>query len=217
MIPLCTVDGLAAKSPSLLERRYPSIRDLLKRTCQGRNDDAVRTIERARVLDPVGVSGSDVAWILFQTRHYDEAIREESSALAIQPDNVLTLTGLGFELIANNKAADAIPFLEKAVARSGSPAATGVLIRAYAHAGRRGDALRLLAQLKRRKQQGYIPSGAFVNAYLRLGDDEEAFYWLGQVFEEKSNILQFLKSHPYFDPIRNERRFGHLAHRVGLS
>jgi TolB-like protein/Flp pilus assembly protein TadD len=185
--------------------------------CQGRNDEAIRTVEHARALDPVGVSGSDVAWILFQARHYDEAIREESSALSIQPDNVLTLTGLGFVLIANNKAADAIPFLEKAVARSGSPAATGVLIRAYAHAGRRGDALRLLAQLKQRKQQGYVPAGAFVNAYLGLGDDEQAFYWLGQAFNEKSNILQFLKSHPYFDPIRNDSRFGDLARRVGLS
>jgi len=185
--------------------------------CQGRKDEAVTSIQRARALDPVGVSGGSVAWILFQARRYEEAIRESSSALAIQPDNVVNLTTLGFALIANNKPAEAIPALEKAVSiSSGSPAATGVLIRAYAHAGRRSDALRLLADLKRRRVTGYIPTGAFVNAYLGLGDKEQAFYWLEQAYKEQSNIMQFLKSHPYFDPIRNDPRFADLIRRVGL-
>jgi pentatricopeptide repeat protein len=134
----------------------------------------------------------------------------------MQPDNVANLTGLGFALIANNQAAEAIPGLEKAVSLSGSPAATGILIRAYAHAGRRSDALRLLAELKRRRNAGYIPAGAFVNAYLGLGDNEQAFYWLEQAYKEQSNILQFLKSHPYFDPIRGDPRFADLVRRVGL-
>jgi Tfp pilus assembly protein PilF len=184
--------------------------------CQGRTDEAVASIHRARALDPVGVSGGSVAWILFQARHYDEAIREATSALALQPDNVGYLTGLGFALIANNQPADAIPGLEKAISLSGSPAATGILIRAYAHAGRRRDAMRLLAQLKQRRVAGYIPAGAFVNAYLGLGDKEQAFYWLEQAYKEQSNILQFLKTHPYFDPIRSDPRFADLVRRVGL-
>ena len=184
--------------------------------CQGRTDEAVASIQRARALDPIGVSGGSVAWILFQAHRYDDAIRESKSALAIQPDNAGDLTGLGFALIANNQPVDAIPGLEKAVSLSGSPAAIGVLIRAYAHAGRRDDALRLLAELKRRRKAGYIPAGAFVNAYLGLGDNEQAFYWLEQAYKEQSNILQFLKTHPYFDPIRNDPRFGDLVRRVGL-
>ena len=56
---------------------------------------------------------------------------------------------LGFALTANNQPADAIPVLEKARSLSnGSPAATSVLIQAYAHAGRWPDALRLLAELR---------------------------------------------------------------------
>ena len=184
--------------------------------CQGRTDEAVASIQRARALDPIGVSGGSVAWILFQAHRYDDAIRESKSALAIQPDNAGDLTGLGFALIANNQPVDAIPGLEKAVSLSGSPAAIGVLIRAYAHAGRRDDALRLLAELKRRRKAGYIPAGAFVNAYLGLGDNEQAFYWLEQAYKEQSNILQFLKTHPYFDPIRNDPRFVDLVRRVGL-
>ena len=186
--------------------------------CQGRTDEAVATIQRARALDPVGISGHSVAWILFQAHRYDDAIRESRSALAVEPDDAVNLMFLGFALIANNQPADAIPVLEKAISLSkGSPAATGVLVRAYAHAGRRSDALRLLAEMKRRSKEGYIPAGAFVNAYLGLGDNEQAFYWLEQAYKEQSNILQFLKTHPYFDPIRGDPRFAELVRRVGLG
>ncbi len=56
-----------------------------------------------------------------------------------------------------------------------------------------------------------------MNAYLGLGDKEQAFYWLEQAFSEQSNILQFLKTHPYFNPIRNAPRFADLVRRVGLD
>lgn len=93
----------------------------------------------------------------------------------------------------------------------------GVLIRAYAHAGRRSDALRLLAELNQRQKSGYVPAGAFVNAYLGLDDTDQAFAALERGYKEHSNILQFLKVHPHFDPIRNDPRFRDLVYRVGLD
>ncbi len=186
--------------------------------CQGRTAEAVAWAERGRELDPLAVSGSSIAWILFQSHRYGEAIRELRSALAVQPDDASALTYLGFALVANSQPADAIPVLEKAISiSSGSPAATGVLIRAYSHAGRRRDALRLLAELQKRQSAGYVPAGAFVNAYLGLGQNDQAFTWLEQAYHEQSNILQFLKVHPYFDPIRADPRFRDLVRRVGLN
>jgi TolB-like protein/Tfp pilus assembly protein PilF len=186
--------------------------------CRGRTDEAVAWARRGRELDPLAVSGTNIGWILFQSHRYDEAIRELRSAVALQPDDADALLYLGFALVANNQAADAIPVLEKAIAVShGSPAATGVLVRAYSHAGRRQDALRLLADLHERKKSGYIPAAAFVNSYLGLGENEQAFIWLEQAYKEQSNILQFLKVHPYFDPIRADPRFRDLLHRTGLD
>jgi len=46
----------------------------------------------------------------------------------------------------------------------------------------------------------------------RLGDR-----FLGPVLGEQSNILQFLKVHPYFDPLRGDPRYKNLLHRVGLD
>jgi TolB-like protein/thioredoxin-like negative regulator of GroEL len=187
-------------------------------SCQGRTDEAVTWIKRARELDPVAVTGTYVSSILFEARRYDEAIRESRSALAVQPDNAQTLWYLGFALMANNQAAEAVPVLEKALSLSeGSPGVAGALIRAYAHAGRRDDALRLLADLKRRSRTGYVPTGAFVHAYLGLGDYEQTFAALEQAYKEKSNILLYLKTLPYFDPIRSDPRFQDLVRRVGLG
>ena len=179
---------------------------------------AVAWARRCRELDPLAVSGAIIGWILFQSRHFNEAIHELRSALAVQPDDASALLYLGFALTANNQPGDAIPVLEKALSVSkGSPAATGVLIRAYSHAGRRTDALRLLAELQQRRKAGYVPAGAFVNAYLGLGDKEQAFVSLEQAFHEQSNILQFLKVHPFFDPLRADPRFTNLVRRAGLE
>jgi TolB-like protein/Tfp pilus assembly protein PilF len=186
--------------------------------CQGRADEALASAERGRELDPLAVSFEDFGWTLFQTRHYDQAIRELRAALAVRPDDFGALMDLGFVLIADNQPEDAIPVLERAVALSNrSPGALGILIRAYAHAGRRSDAFRLLVELKRRRNTSYAPAGALVNAYLGLDQNEEAFVWLEQAYKEQSNMLQFVKVHPYFDPIRNDPRFQDLVRRVGLD
>jgi len=185
---------------------------------QGRPEEALAWARRAREHDPLAVSGVKIGWILFQSHRYEEAIHELRSVLAVFPDQTGALWFLGFALIANGQAEEAIPVLEKVVSASGhSPAAIGVLIRAYAHAGRRTDALRLLEELKRRQKTSYVPPAAFVNAYLGLDDKEQAFVWFEKAYEEKSNILQFLKVHPYFDPVRGDPRFADLVHRVGLD
>ena len=124
----------------------------------------------------------------------------------------------GFALLGKEDAEEAIKVLERADAVSkGSPAVEGILVRAYAHAGRRADAERLLENLKRRRETGYVPAASFVNAYLGLGDNEKAFVWLDEEYKERSNMLQFVKTHPFFDPIRSDPRFVDLERRVGLQ
>jgi TolB-like protein/DNA-binding winged helix-turn-helix (wHTH) protein/tetratricopeptide (TPR) repeat protein len=185
---------------------------------QGRTDEALTWAKRGRELDPLAVSGADIGWILFQARRYDEALEELRSVLAIEPNDASILRYLGYVLIAKNQPEDAIPPLEKALTLSDrSPGIIGVLIRAYAHAGRRADALKLLAELKKRKLAGYVPAGAFVNAYLGLGERDQSFAALEQAYNERSAILQFLKVHPFFDPLRDDPRFKDLVRRVGLN
>lgn len=186
--------------------------------CQGRIEEGLGWARRARELDPTSLDGSEMGWMLFEARHYDEATQELRSILAVNPDDSVALWDLGIALIDQNRPRDAIPGLEKAASLSkGSPGVIGGLIRAYAEAGRRKIALRLLEELKTRRKKGYVPAGAFVNAYLGLGDKDQAFIWLEQAYKEHSNTLQLLKVDPLFDSIRGDQRFDDLLRRVGLS
>ena len=186
--------------------------------CHGRADEAIAQAEAGREVDPLAVSFEDFGWTLFQTRHYDQGVRELRAALLQRPDDFGTLMDLGFVLIADNHPDQAIPVLEKAAALSHrSPGALGILARAYARAGRRSHALRLIAELRQRSRKGYVPAGAMVNAYLGIGDNEQAFVWLEKAYQEQSNMLQFIKVHPFFDPIRSDPRFASLVHRIGLG
>jgi TolB-like protein/DNA-binding winged helix-turn-helix (wHTH) protein/Flp pilus assembly protein TadD len=186
--------------------------------CHGRVDEALAWARRARDLDPLGTSGHTIAWTLFNAHRYDEAIREFRDVLAVRPDDRFPLWPLGWALICNHQAEEAIPELEKAVSvTDSSPGVISALIWAYAHAGRRPDALRLLGELKKRQQTGYVPAGAFVNAYLGLGDKDEAFVWFERAYEEQSNILIYIKVFPLFDPLRGDPRFQNLVRRVGLD
>jgi serine/threonine-protein kinase len=185
---------------------------------QGRFDEAVASARRARQLAPSEVSGRDFGWILFNARRYDEAIREYRSALAVEPDNAYSLWRFGFALSLNGQVQEAIPIVERAVAVSHrAPGNIGVLAVIYSRAGRRRDALQLLAELKKRREAGYVPAGAFVLAYMGLADYEQAFTWLEEAYKEQSYILLLVKVHPVFDPVRNDPRFVDLVRRVGLQ
>ncbi len=185
---------------------------------EGRTEEAMEWSKHARELDPLAVTGTELAWILFAARRYDEAVRELHATLAVDPDDALALWFLGFTLVAEGKPQDAIPPLERAVSIShGSPGAIGVLARAYGHAGRRAEALRLINELKRRGQKGYVPTAPFVQAYVGLGDYDEAFAWFERACRERSNIMQWIKVEPFPDPVRNDPRFADLLRRVGLD
>ena len=184
----------------------------------GRTEEAIAWARRGRELDPVSFNSTDLGLVLFCSRHYDDAIREFQNVLAFKPDALGSLSHLGMTLTVKGQPEQAIPVLEKAISVSArSPDIVALLIVADAHAGRRSDALQLLAELKRIKQSGYVPASAFVIAYVGLGDNEQAFAWLEQAYKEHSGLLQLVNVHPLLDPLRSDPRFADLVHRVGLK
>jgi TolB-like protein/tetratricopeptide (TPR) repeat protein len=184
---------------------------------QRRTDEALEWAQRARELDPLALYGRDIGWILFLSRRYADAIRELNTVLAVQPDESGALWYLGFAMIEHGEAAEAVRVLERSAALSGrNPAVLGVLVRAYARGGRSTEALRVLGELTRRREAGYVPAAAFVNAYLGLGDYERALEWLDRAFDERSKILLHLKVHLFFDPLRNDPRYEALQRRMNF-
>jgi TolB-like protein/Flp pilus assembly protein TadD len=186
---------------------------------RGHTDEGIAFARRARELDPLSLShGQRLGFLLYQARRYDEAIRELRTVLAVEPDDASALWFLGFALVDSLRFDEAIRTLERsALLWDRNPAALGLLARAYGRAGRRADALRILDELKRRERTHYVPPAVFVHAYMGVGDRDGVFAALERAYTERSNIMQFLKTHPLYDPVRDDRRFSDLLHRVGLG
>jgi len=182
----------------------------------GRTDEGLDWSRRARELDPLGNAGSSIGWLLFQARHYDDSIRELQSVLAVQPDNAFAHLALAFPMIEKGQPEAAIPDLEKtATMTQRLPGALELLAVAHARAGHRAEAIRLIAELKERRETGYVQATSFINPNLALGNYDEAFVWFERAYQQQEGILQWLKVHPFFDPVRDDSRFKDLLRRVG--
>ena len=89
--------------------------------------------------------------------------------------------------------------------------------RAYALAGNRNEAERVLKELEDRAQQTYVQPVWVAVIHLGLGQKDQALDWLQRAYADRSGWLAYLKIDPMFDTLRSDPRFSDLLRRVGLS
>jgi tetratricopeptide (TPR) repeat protein len=87
----------------------------------------------------------------------------------------------------------------------------------YAVLGKQDEARKVLAELKERGKQEYVPAYDVAIIYVGLGETDQAFEWLERAFEERSYYLSFLRVDPVLDGLRSAPRIAGLARRVGLA
>ncbi|MEP6707148.1 MAG: hypothetical protein ABJC05_06490, partial [Pyrinomonadaceae bacterium] len=83
--------------------------------------------------------------------------------------------------------------------------------------GERNEAIRVMEELKKLSEQGYVSPYYSVVLYLALGEKDQAFEWLDKAYDERSDLLVFLGRDPIFDSLRSDPRFADMMRRVGLS
>ena len=82
--------------------------------------------------------------------------------------------------------------------------------------GKRDEAKRILAKLKRKRERGFVSPAALAIVSGALGRKDEAFAWLAKAYEERDPHLTYLKVGPRFAPLRSDPRFADLLRRMGL-
>lgn len=184
------------------------------------DDKAIPLGRQGRALDPLSARvAAQLGWIFYLAHKYHDASRECRNALDLHGgDYEFALRILALALTEMASYGEAIEFLERAAATSNrSPGVLGHLARVYALAGRREEALRIVDELERRREAGYVTPAAFVFSSIGLGDREQAFVWLERAYAERSNLLWLLKVTPGLDLLRDDPRFADLLRRVGLE
>ncbi len=184
----------------------------------GRPADALPVIRQVQELNPLAAPHTnEVAMAYNWLRQYDQAIAEAQKALELDPDFQLAYDELGRAYVQKGMAAEAILALQAAINRGhGHPRVRGMLGCAYAAAGRRAEAERVLEQLKdpSRFRYGYAFSIARLCAALNKKDD--AFAWLQKACDERDSWVIFVKVDPTLDNLRLDLRFNELLRHMGL-
>jgi TolB-like protein/DNA-binding winged helix-turn-helix (wHTH) protein/Tfp pilus assembly protein PilF len=184
----------------------------------GRLDEALDEIKRASKLDPLSLAvNANLGFVLAVSRQYDQATEQFRRTLEMEPNFALAHYRFGQTYVLSGRPADAVAELKKAVALSGSPRATAELGLAYALAGNRIEALKLLTQLNDQSKQRHISPFNLAVIYGGLGDKDRALDWLEKAYEERSPSLNLLKLSPAFTSLHGDPRFVAMVHSLGMD
>jgi tetratricopeptide (TPR) repeat protein len=88
---------------------------------------------------------------------------------------------------------------------------------AYARAGKKSEALKVLNELFQFSTHRYSVSYDIAVAYHGLGDNEKTFEWLEKALYERGPLLSRMKTEPLWDTVRSEPRFIALLKKIGLD
>ena len=186
----------------------------------GRFEEGISEAKRARDLDPLSLPVNNaLAGRLLVAGRVDEALKQLQETLEMDPHFAPAHQTLGWAYLNKGKHEEVIQEFQQALQLSGTDDKDIMLDLgfAYAAAGRREEARKILAKLKKLHERGFAPSGSIAILYGALGELNEAFAWLEKAYEERDPELTYLKvPGRRFEPLRRDARFQQLVHRIGL-
>ena len=184
----------------------------------GRTDEGLREARRALELDPLSpFINNGLARQYYLARQYDKAIEQCLHATEIDPTYLPARILVGLAYLQIGKTNEAISALERARNMAPTlPMSHALLADAYAHAGRKSDAQKELTKLAQMSHARYVPSSYFAIVAIALGNNDQAFSYLLQGLQDRSEQTLYLKVEPLVDPLRGDPRFQQLMKQVGL-
>ena len=187
-------------------------------TAMGRLDDAIRERRVARDLEPLSpLLNTALGEAYHEARQFDRAIEENKKCLLADPgyaDGLLN-QARSLEQLGLYRQVDAI--LQPALAAAPTePAVLAMAGHEYAVSGRPSQARAMIARLQQVKAKTYVSPLYLALIYIGLGERDQAFFWLDQSYEERSEYLVYLGTDPWADPLRDDPRFFSFMQKLGL-
>ena len=169
----------------------------------GRFDVGLAALHRAVALDPLDRrSYSALAYALYSARRYGESATAYTEAVSLAPDFKESYGFRGFAFYALGDLKQARASCEMMRDDSVSQECLAVV---YERLGRRADAEEELAKAK--ASQGDSDAYQYATISAQWGDPTKALDWLDTAMRLRDAGLQYLRTDPLLDPLRNEPRF----------
>ena len=183
----------------------------------GRFDEALENLQIALELDPLSLQlNLSLGSLLLMMRDYNPGIDQLEKVLEMNPNYYPAHFGLAQ---ANQFKGDldiAISEYRKTLLLEDSVEILGRFGQALAIAGKSGEARKIISKMKEKQKHQYVSPFCIGLVYAGLGDKEHAFAWLEKTFEERNEMLTWIRVHPELDSLRSDSRFTNLLQRVGL-
>jgi TolB-like protein/Flp pilus assembly protein TadD len=171
----------------------------------GRNQEAIRLVEKARALDPLSlVMNAFLGLTYFKARQFEQAVHAARMAVELDPNNPFAHYILSRTLCGAGELQEAVLEAEAACRFSGNrlPFAAHVGY-AYGRAGFRAKAEATLNGLEELRATRYVSAYETALIYLALEDISAAAAWLERSLEERAAKLTEILD-PVFDGVRDQ-------------
>jgi serine/threonine-protein kinase len=186
---------------------------------RGQYERALLEMKRAQELDPLSpIINTDVGLCYFYMRQYDQAAAHFKQMTELFPDFFPAYYHLGWVYTQKHMYAEAIEQYRKALdITKGHTMVLALLGYTYAVSGHEAEARKVLGEMEALTARQYVSPYRFAVLYAGLGEKEMAFKSLNQAYDELDVLLIYVKEMPFFDPLRDDPRFGEFLQRMGLS
>ena len=186
---------------------------------QGRHDQALAEVARARELDPVFLLYRALEGMFFHHARRDaEALDRLQKTVDLDPNFWVTHLMLGKVYTQQRKYPEAIEEFGKARELShGNSEAIASIGYTAALAGDKLKARAVLDELKALSNEHYVPPVNVALVLCALGEKDEALASLEKGCEDRDVRLTLLKVDPRWDSLRGDPRFVAILKRIGLQ
>lgn len=187
-------------------------------TIHGRHDEAIAQIQAAKQLDPLSLG---INWFLSASLglggRYDESIEAARELINLEPNFWAGHWALAIAHAYKGEFEEAFRTYAKAESLDESSMIRAAHAHALAVSGRGEEALAMLAELKRKESETYVPPYYLALIHLALGEREHALEYLEKAFEEHDGSLTLMKIDIRLDALRDDLYFQDLLTRLNLS
>jgi serine/threonine protein kinase/Tfp pilus assembly protein PilF len=183
-----------------------------------RFEAAFEHAHQAHILDPLScVVNTCVGTLHVFARQYDLAIRQLRKTVELDPHFALGYFWLAIAYEQMQMPDQAVEASEKAIALFRGPEMMHALGHAYAVAGRRPEALRMLDELHDLAKKRYVCAYYLALNYAVLELMDQAFHWLEQACHERPYWMACIDVDPRLDSLRPDPRFEEIRSRTRLA
>jgi serine/threonine-protein kinase len=194
-----------------LDSTYANAHLWLGHVVWAQRGDTAAAIQHARAaaaLEPLSlILNTRVATALVRGRRFDEALKQIQHTLELDSTFFDARQYVGRIHVETGDFARGIREVE-------ALRDSVYLVTAYARAGRRPDAQRVVAALEARARREYVSPLGMANGYAALGDHDAAFRWLEKAYEDREPDMVFLSVDSRASNLHTDPRFAPLVSRI---